>query len=266
MLFSKSDLFVMPPADVYTSEQYQYGQGHHTYTSYNYLGDGLIPRLKRSRFEVALALVRDRFGKADAIDFGCADGVFIPSLARYFPRVTAVDESEDSIRVAQHLVRRLDLDNVQLICNRGLSIDALRQELPKPAGVLFLLETLEHVGEAARLYESKMEFLGSLFTLLDPDGVIVISIPKMVGLPFLVKYAVQNALGMHHERMDMRSILRAGLLKDTEALEPQWTGGHMGFNNAKLERELARTFEVVRKRDLGFSEFYVVRRWASRTA
>lgn len=260
MAFRSRNLFVMPPTDVFTSKQYTYGQGHRTYTSYNYLGGGIIPRLKRSRFEVALRLVRDRLGRTNAIDFGCADGVFIPSLSKHFRHVVAVDESASAIQVAEHVVRRLSLDNVKLICNSGIPPRALGSQFEHPYAVLFLLETLEHVGQQGSLYESKIEFLESLFDLLEADGVIVISIPKMVGFPFLLKYAVQHLLRMHHEKLDWRSLIRAGVFKDTERLEPQWSGGHIGFNNAKLERYLGRHFTIVRKRDLIFSEFYVVRR------
>lgn len=95
---------------------------------------------------------------------------------------------------------------------------------------------------------------------LEPGGVVVISVPKMVGMPYLLKYGIQSLLRLPHEHQDTRALLRAGLWKDTSATEPQWSGGHLGFNNAKLERYLHKRFRIARKRDFLFSEFYVIRK------
>ena len=261
---SATNLFVRPSSDVYTSAAFDLGGGYGTYGQFNYLRPGLIPRLKRHRFEVALRLARPHFGRGPAIDFGCADGVLIPSLAKLFPSVTAFDTDEDVLRPARALVQALGLCNVRVVNNREMSPDEMRAMAGEPARVLFLLETLEHVGDRTRLYPSKLEFLEELFSLLEPDGVIVISVPKMVGLPFLLKYGVQSALRLPHERQSVRQLLRSGLLKDTEELERQWDGKHNGFNNAKLARSLEGSFDVLAKRDMLFSEFFVLRRAASR--
>jgi 2-polyprenyl-3-methyl-5-hydroxy-6-metoxy-1,4-benzoquinol methylase len=255
-----TSLFVRPSTDVYTSKSFDLGGGYGTYSQFNYLRPGLIPRLKRHRFEVALRLARPHFGRGPAIDFGCADGVLVPSLAKFFPRVVAFDTDEDVLRAARALVSTLGLENARVVNNRGMSIGEMREAAGDPARVLFLLETLEHVGDPARLYPSKVEFVEELFALLEPDGVIVVSVPKMVGIPFLLKYGVQTALRLPHEQQSLGQLFRSGFLKDTEALEPHWDGKHNGFNNAKLARWLASAFDVEARRDMLFSEFYVLRR------
>lgn len=254
-----TSLFVRPSSDVYTSASFDLGGGYGTYAQFNYLRPGLIPRLKRHRFEVALRLARPHFGLGPAIDFGCADGVLVPSLARFFARVTAFDTDEDVLRPARALVDALGLENVRVVNNKGMSLAEMREAAGMPARVLFLLETLEHVGDTARLYPSKIEFVEGLFSLLDSEGVIVVSVPKMVGIPFLLKYGVQSALRLPHERQAFRQLLRSGFLKDTDELEPHWDGKHNGFNNAKLARSLEAAFDVTARHDMLFSEFFVLR-------
>lgn len=254
-------LFVSPPREFYTSDRFRYGHGHHTYTSFNYLGSGPITRFKRHRFEIALGLTREYFGRGGAIDLGCADGVLIPSLSKHFPRVAAVDSDPGSAEIATQLVDSLGLKNVRVVCNAGMTTAALRLAIgDAPYQVLYMLETLEHVGQQPEVYASKITFVEDALSLLEPGGVVVISVPKMVGIPYLLKYGIQSVLQLPHEHQDMGALLRAGLLKDTEASEAQWNGGHLGFNNAKLQRYLRKHFTIARTRDFLFSQFYVIRK------
>ncbi len=253
-------LFVRPPMDVYTSDAFVYhDESGHTYSNFNYLRPGLIQRIKRSRFEVALELAEPFFG-GNAIDLGCADGILLPSLARHFHTVVGIDEDPEQIRVAASLVPRLG-ERVRLVCNRGLSPQETRERLGAELFQIgFLLETLEHVGVAADMYGSRMAFLEEAFDLLDAGGVLIMSVPKMVGLTFLAKHALQAALGLPHERCGLGAVLRAGLLGDTESLEGGWCGGHLGFNHVKLERWLRARFAVLEQVDTLTSMFYVLRR------
>jgi len=59
-----------------------------SYTSHNYLKPWIYSALKIRHFEAALYLTKEYFHKCNVIDFGCADGVFLPSLAKYFNKVT----------------------------------------------------------------------------------------------------------------------------------------------------------------------------------
>lgn len=256
----REPLFIPPPSEFYTSDRFQYGHGHSTYTSFNYLGSGPIARFKRHRFEIALRLTRRYFGTGGAIDLGCADGVLLPSLAHYFPHVAAVDNDPVAADIARQLVNSLGLTNVDVFCNRGISTTDLRTQLGvEKFRVMYLLETLEHVGQQPDMYESKIAFVEEALSLLETGGVLVVSVPKMVGIPYLIKYGIQSALRLPHERQSLASLMRAALWKDTDGIENRWSGGHLGFNNAKLHRYLQKHFTLEFTRDFFFSEFFVIR-------
>ena len=126
---------------------------------------------------------------------------------------------------------------------------------------MWLLETLEHIGRQPDMWESKSQFLESCFELLDDDGHIVITVPKMVGLGFLVKYIIQNVfLRVKHDRMEFSNLLKSVFLKNTDALESRWNGGHVGFNHLKLDKVLAKNFKIVRRQETLISCLYLVRR------
>jgi 2-polyprenyl-3-methyl-5-hydroxy-6-metoxy-1,4-benzoquinol methylase len=235
--------------------------GYSTYSHYNYLRPGIVSKIKRQRFEQALRLVADRFGKASVVDCGCSDGIFLPSLSKHFVHVTAFDLLPQDVETAGRVVKSLNLTNVDVFCNAGMSFTDVKARMgDRPHQVLFVLETLEHVGDARRMWESRVEFVEQLFTLLSHDGVVVISVPKMVGIPFLVKYTVQSAMRMAHEHQSFGQLMKSSFLKNTDALEPHWDGRHNGFNHLKLERALAERFRIVGRKNLFATAMYVVAR------
>jgi 2-polyprenyl-3-methyl-5-hydroxy-6-metoxy-1,4-benzoquinol methylase len=254
--------FVPPSPEVYQAADTQHAGGFRTYTEYNYLRPGPASWIKRLHFETALTLTRPYFG-SDVIDFGCADGPFEPSLARHFGHVCAVDRREDFTTVTTELVRSMDLAGVVVVCNAGLSMEELRARLAAGARspkVLFLLETLEHVGERDDPGGSRIRFLRELFTLLDDDGVIVLSVPNMVGLGFAVQRLGLAATGSVREPISTGDLLRASLLRDTRALACRWDGEHLGFDHTRLEPHLRRAFRILRKRHIFFQVLYVLAR------
>ncbi len=259
----RSRYFVPPPPAVYGG-----ADGETTYTGYNYLGRGPVAWVKLRHFEAALEYARPWFGTANVVDFGCADGAFLPSLAHHFPRVRAIDVDPGFARGAQRVVEELRLANTRVICNAERSMQSLADELrPDGCELLFLLETLEHVGDANRLHPSKIDFLTELFSLLADDGQIVISVPTMVGLPFLFQRAVLGGLRMTREPISGPDLLRAVVLRNTDRLEPQWLPHkHLGFNHRKLESHLRRHFSMLHRQSLVFTELFVIaRRGASRS-
>ena len=266
--------FVRPMDSVFSDPaQGTYHGAAHTYTQYNYLGKGPIARAKRARFEWALraylAGPRRAAGPATppatgvALDMGCADGVLLPSLARHFDRVVGVDIHEGMLATAGELVRRMGLGNVRLVCSRDLSVDQVRAAADGdlPADVAFVLETLEHVGTpGGDAYADRVAFVTDLLALLKPDGRVIVSVPRMVGLRFLFKHLLQVALRIPTEPVPMADVLRAGLLRDTDRLEPTWTRGHRGFNDEKLSRGLRASFTVHREFTTAISRFFVLGR------
>jgi len=260
-----ASLFVKPDVSAFAADPKAfYYKNYLTYSHYNYLRPGLVSKVKRRRLEVALEMARPWFGRAAALDIGCADGILLPSLAKHFPHVTAIDLAPDYVQLATNLASKLGLTNVETVCNRDMSFDDLRRRLSgsgRQYGVAFLLETLEHIGTSpATMYQDKLAFLDECFSLLRPDGMIVISVPKMVGVAFLLKYAVQTSLRMHKEPVSFKEGMRAGLFKDASLLEPRWAGGHVGFDDAKLGRLLSEKYNVVERRNLAVTMMWAVSR------
>ena len=250
-----------PPPDAYQQVGEAWVGEYPSYSHYNYFGDSLVHRVKAAHFEGALSLARPLFGTTGAIDFGTADGFLLPTLSRCFSPVLAVDVGEDQLAVAQRAVDRLGLPNVTTLCNAGMSWDQLRERVDADRfGVMFVLETLEHVGVKEDMVGSRVAFVRELFTLLRPGGTIVISVPNMVGLAFAMQRAVLAATGSVREPITSIDLARAVVLKDTSRLVPDWNlHKHLGFNHRPIEQALRAEFAVVGKRDLVFSKAYAIR-------
>jgi 2-polyprenyl-3-methyl-5-hydroxy-6-metoxy-1,4-benzoquinol methylase len=251
-------LFVFPPINLYTDESRSMYSGYRSYSHYNYLRPGIIQKLKRGRFERALTLAKPYFHSGAALDMGCADGIFLPSLAAYFGRVVGVD-TDPKLEIATALVATMPTSGVSLICNAGLSFEALRERIGNKFRVAFALEILEHVGSLPRLYETKADFVEGILSLLQPDGIIIASVPRMVGMGFLIKYLIQVGFHMPTEKIGIGDLLRASFFKDTARLEPRWSGAHIGFNHLLLTRALRARFDVQVSGTLT-SVFYTIRR------
>jgi 2-polyprenyl-3-methyl-5-hydroxy-6-metoxy-1,4-benzoquinol methylase len=260
--FDEHRLYMSPPAELYTDRDSTYHAGGATYTEYNYLGNWPVRTVKSLHFEAALRASRDQFGAATVIDMGCADGVFLPSLANHFPHVIGIDRRPDFIAIANDVVSKMGLTNVELICNETLtSADLVERVREWAPSVAFVLETLEHVGEASRLYESKVEFVEELFDLIAPGGRVIASVPVMIGPTFLALRATLWATGRFREPISRRNLWRAALLGRTEDMEAGWqTDDHNGFNHRKLIAALRANGFEVRDRSIGFSQLLVVTR------
>ena len=262
---AKDSYFVLPAADVFTDPKNgSYVGDSRTYTHYNYLKAGPIAKAKRNRFEIALRFCLPKYAGSVAIDMGCADGIFLPSLSKHFSRVVGIDLHAGMLATAAELVERANLSNVELINSTSLTSDQLLNQVSAlPGQVAFLLETLEHVGTpggGANVYAEKIKFLTGLFDLLKSDGVIIVSVPRMVGTGYLLKHLIQATLRMPHEKVSMGEVLRAGFLGQTAMLEPRWNGGHVGFNDLKMSHLLHENFVVEAKRTTLISRFFVLRR------
>lgn len=189
---------------------------------------------------------------------GCADGVVLPTLSQCYERVAAIDVNPCWTSRAQRLVTALDLHNVRVVCGENLSPAALRAEIGPGFGLMYLLETLEHVGAQPDMWGSKVEFLRESLALLERGGRIVISVPKMVGPVILIKNLLQRSLGRDYDRLSWRQLVRSAFWNDTLELEPAWNGGHLGFNHLRLERHLAEHFTVYHRSESAISAFYVI--------
>jgi len=238
------------------------GDATRSYAIYNYYGGGPIASAKRRRFARALALGAAAVPAERVIDMGCADGLLLPSLAKAYRQVTAVDLDPGFVARSQRLVRTLNLANVRTLCSAGLTFEQVREQVGPGHRLMFLLETFEHVGCQPDMWGTKMAFLRDCFSLLEPGGRIVVSVPKMVGLVMLFKNVLQRSLGLGHDPLTWKQLLRSSILKDTDDLEPLWDGHHVGFNHLKLDRHLQRSFDVRHREESAISVFYVLGRRA----
>jgi 2-polyprenyl-3-methyl-5-hydroxy-6-metoxy-1,4-benzoquinol methylase len=254
--------FIPPSLDIYAKiETKDKMCRYKTYTEYNYLCP-VVSWFKTRHFEACLRLTRQYFHKINVIDFGCADGPFVMSLSRYFNYICGIDRSSGNIGLCHNIfINQLQLNNVGFLCNEGLSFADIRQKLrPKKYQLLFLLETLEHIGEVNSLYESKTAFLKNLFTLFDDDdALILISVPNMAGLSFLIQRIGITLLGLTKEPIALTDILKAGFMYNTDALEKKWNGGHLGFNQNKMETHLRKYFRLLHIQDIFFQTVYVIK-------
>jgi 2-polyprenyl-3-methyl-5-hydroxy-6-metoxy-1,4-benzoquinol methylase len=261
--------FIFPPK--ISVDGYEFA-GCSSYSEYNYLRKGLASKIKRRHFEIALDLVSEHFHKENVIDFGSGDGVFIPSLSHYFNHVAAVDLDPIFFDMSKKIVEKMGLENVDVINNRELSIEEVKKKFSgRKYHILFLLEVLEHVcSDPDSMYETRMNFLGDMFKMLDESGKIIISVPKMVGISFLIQYAGLSFLGINRYEISLRNVLKAGILKDTSDVEngcvPSEKYGlyfsqqHIGFNHLKLEKYMQKEFRIRRKVDDLFQVLYVLER------
>ena len=237
----------------------QAARGASSYAITNYYGRGPIAWAKRRRFQRALNLA-SRIPAQKVIDMGTGDGVLLPTLAQNYQRVVGLDTNEHYISQSQSLIRYLTLNNVELICSRDRTFDELRQQIGPDCQLMFLLETLEHVGSQPDIWGSKMSFLKDCFSLLQEDGRIIVTVPKMIGVVMLIKNLLQRSLKRGYDQMTFRQLVRSSLLKNTDELEPLWAGGHVGFNHLKLDTHLRNHFAIQYRSESWISVFYILGR------
>jgi 2-polyprenyl-3-methyl-5-hydroxy-6-metoxy-1,4-benzoquinol methylase len=259
-MFQDFKYFITPPLVISTSDNYY--KTYRTYSEYNYLRPGISSKIKLLHFEAALACAKDYFHRCNVIDYGCADGPFLPSLSKYFNNVTGVDLRQDRINIAQKLLDDCSLKNVALICEMD-AINVKRQLNKGNNKVLFLLETLEHIGMTScnkNVYDQRIDFINSLFALLDDDGIIILSVPKMVGLSLLFQYLGLKILGQHTEPITIKNLFKASIFNDTLELEKNCIGTHLGFNFKTMKKYMDKNYHMIDKKDLIFQMVYVIKK------
>jgi 2-polyprenyl-3-methyl-5-hydroxy-6-metoxy-1,4-benzoquinol methylase len=240
----------LPPKSAYIGIDSCYHENYSTYSEYNYLRPGIISKLKRRRFDIALSLSRVWFGTTGVIDMGCADGIFLPSLAHYFPKAIGIERNAESCKIASNATAHLK--NVTVICDSG------ENQPQEGCGIMFLLEVLEHVGNRETMYEDKVAFLKNMLATLEAPRVIIASVPRMMGPLFVLKYFIQCITGMVREELTIRELVSVGLFFNSDTVQHKWAGEHLGFNEYKLTKILREHFEIEVLGTLT-SVFYVVR-------
>jgi 2-polyprenyl-3-methyl-5-hydroxy-6-metoxy-1,4-benzoquinol methylase len=255
-----SEVFLTSEIDKEVDPNYRTQIDGMSYSWYNYLKPGIVSNIKVRHFDIALKMTNEFFHKCNVIDFGCADGTFLPSLSKYFNKVLAVDNVPADINVASKLIEREKIDNVKLICNKNLSFQELKTKLNyEKYHILYLLETLEHIGNKP-IYESKIEFLNKLFELIEEDGIIVITVPNMIGISFFIQHVLHRPFGLGKQQISIRNLLKASFLRDTKDLERYWNGGHLGFNHEKMESYFKKEYRILKKKNIISQVVYIIQK------
>lgn len=250
--------YYIPPVKV-TLEGYTYNEKYASYSDYNYLQPGITSLMKIRHFEQALNLTQKFFHNVNVIDFGCADGPFLPSLSKYFNHVLAIDINPRKIKFSSKLANIMNLKNVELLCNDTMTFDDVKSKTSNHKyQILYLLETLEHVGDIYNPWESRIDFIRELFNLIDEDGIIIISVPNMIGISFLLQRVGFILLNVKRDKISLTDLLKVTLFNDTTNLEKEWQGGHFGFNHKKLEYYLKKEFTILKRKNIIFQVLYKV--------
>lgn len=231
------------------------------YTKQNY-SRNLLGYIRMAHFEMALRMTSKYFHNNNAIDFGCAEGPFLQSVSKYYKKAIGIDRKQDYLHIASILIDKMQLKNVRLLCNDGMTILEQKQLIGEDGyKVLYILEALEHIGDRKDLYNSQIRFLNDLFQLIDDDGIIVISVPKMFGLSYLF---MSIGLKLLRQPMDkkfsVQHIIHKAFFLNTEQFEREWDHSHEGYNYKKLEHELQKNFKIIHKRNIIFQNIYVIKR------
>ena len=255
-MFGLKQLIEPTREDFVTEEAFT--TGYDSYSEYNYLGSRLDRKVKKLHFNRALDLALKRGASQTVVDFGCADGFFLLSLSSYFSEVIGIEQNLSFVSTARELTERRKLRNTQIFCNATEDEqDLVYRKLEKKADTLFAMEVIEHVGTSENMYLSKSAFIQDLFKIVQPNGKIIISVPVMVGIPFLIQRAAMIILGLGSEKISLSQFFKCVVLKNTDALEEKWAGGHLGFNHIKLETELRKHFNLT-SHSVFFSKLYEI--------
>jgi len=259
-----SKLYISPDKIKFCDERYH---GSFSYTDYNYLISGLKTKIKKRHFEIALKLTSNYFHKVNVIDLGCADGPFLPSLSKYFNTVVGIEYNQKAINFAKMAVDKQNLHNVSLLCNNNKKISDIKKELGTQIfSVIFLMEVVEHVGNNWKtMYQDKLAFLKEASTLIESDGFIIISVPKMIGLSFLIQTVGQIVFDLDNKKhildMPLKSFLKCVFLNNTDDLEYLWVPfyTHMGFNHKKFEYYIKTDFDIIKSKSDLFQQIYIIK-------
>lgn len=145
-----------------------------------FCGNALSSRIFWQRLRWIHALVlRHAEPRRSCLDFGAGGGVFLPSLARLFERVTSIDlETSEAARVVEHY----GLANVCLV--RG---DVTTTELSEaPFDAIVAADVLEHFRDLEVPVAALRRWLaerGTLFTSLPSESGLYDRLRRLYGVP-----------------------------------------------------------------------------------
>ena len=200
----------------------------------NYFPKNPLLRFAKLRYFHLSEELSDRYSlKGRALDLGCGEGFFIPTLSKRFDEVVAVDCNPTLYKNAKNLVKVLKLQNVKVIYNKG---GKLRPFLKKRFNVIYCHEIFEHVLDLP-------PFFKELKSLLSHGGHLVFSVPIEVGSSLFFKEIASKIFGRYRESYTLQELFKASVLWDTSGIPN--TGKHKGFDYRSFLRVLNKHFEVL---------------------
>ncbi len=250
---------------------YNYYKGWESYSHYNYIS-GKFASFKRKHFENALKLAEPFLNKGKTvIDYGCADGFFIPTLSKHFGKVYGLDIDEKLIKYAKDVVSLNRIKNIELHCIQNLNQNEIQDLLGNERiSAIFCLDVVEHIYEKSDPYKKRIEFIKNLLNLLDAEGYLFLSVPNMIGIPLFLQWVLSRVIGgVFDEGVNIKDLIRPILLKDTRKITGLIPGAHTGFNHKYLELYLKKHgLQIVKKKaipfgimeDLNYSMMYVLKK------
>jgi 2-polyprenyl-3-methyl-5-hydroxy-6-metoxy-1,4-benzoquinol methylase len=252
--------FVFPPEAIYKDTPGEWVPGFATYGQYNYLHSGLLPGIKRLHFSQALDLANSHAPNAiKVIDYGCADGVFLPTLSARYKDVAGIELRPEFCNIAEKCVRTANLTNARVFCNAQMSVEEERKALGGDFDVAFCLEVVEHAGVRESMWTSRVSFIKHLLSLLRPGGVAVVSVPAMLGIPFLIQRLALWGAGAQRDAISWKEMFDAGVLNKTDDLEATWSSEkHLGFNHLRLEEAFKGQVRVLERRHIFVQVLYAL--------
>lgn len=145
-------------------DEYNVYHGHPLIDPY-FESNSLIKYFYWKKVRIVLGL--DRYDTAaTVIDVGCGPGIFVPSLARNFSKVFALDINPEDLRIARAIRDSLGLGNVEII-----ESDIAHLSLGDGAvDIVFSMDALEHIVELGGA-------LDKIHATLKPGGQLVICAP-----------------------------------------------------------------------------------------
>ena len=172
-----------------------------------------------------------------------------------------------SFEYAILLKKASNLKNITLICSQNKSINEIKEIMPKKKyQILLLIEMLEHVGlNWKSMYTNKILFLRKIRKLIEPKGLIIITVPKMTGISLFLQKIGSLFFKIEALNIPFLDFLKSVFLSYSSTnLEKLWNpSAHIGFNEKKLESYLKIDFDLVYKYSELFTQVFVLKNKAN---
>jgi len=204
-----------------------YGAGTHSHRS------RLIRFSHRRSFDHAFELLKAEPGNR-VLDYGSGDGYLLERLLPVIPEgnMAAFEPPE---YLQEQIRARFPVEPIRLVTAVD---DLVQQRFDRIA----CLEVLEHLQS-----ENVQRTLVILEELLEPGGVLVVSVPVEVGPSILFKYIASQIQKGSNRNLSISELLRASLYRSVPRDTTSSFISHKGFDYRKLRALLTQRFRLERE-------------------